>query len=331
MKATITRTALAMAGMVLCLGQLQAEELGYSELETRLAKLEKQIAGQNSLQQASHCCDSCDGCCDIGCCDACGGDECCDACGNGCCDSCGNGCCDSCCGGCCPAYGTYYGEVQFLFLRAHVPEDYDGDGSKLDENHDLSPRFIVGYENCNGLGGRVRYWLYDHATGIEDTDDAIAFDMNVIDIEATQRYQGCRSDVVLAGGVRFGSWESTDDDDDTVDNDFIGLTMAADMRSQFARGCNSELNLVGGGRMSLLGGDWEGNDGHDFIDTDRDDNIFVWELYAGVEYGVCYYNSYLFTRLAYEIQMWHSAIVDKSNNLDTLGFVGPAWTIGMAF
>lgn len=320
MKATITRTALAMAGMVLCLGQLQAEELSYSELEARLTKLENQIAGQNSIQQASHCCDSCcdSGCCDVGCCDACG---------------CGNGCgCDSCCSGCCaPACGSFYAELQLLFLRAHVPENAVDDDAKLEETHEISPRFIIGYENCNGLGGRIRYWNYDHATAIETEDNVIAFDMNIVDIEATQRFQGCRSDVVLAGGVRLGNWESTDDDEDTVDNDLLGLTMAADMRSQLARGCNSELNLVGGGRMSLLGGDWDGNRNHDFIDTERDDNIFVWELYAGVEYGVCYYNSYLFTRLAYEVQMWHSAIVDSSGDLDTLGFVGPAWTTGIAF
>ena len=320
MKATITRTALAMAGMVLCFGQLHAEELGYSELENRLAKIENQLAGQNGLQQASHCCDSADGCCDVGCCDACGG---------GGCGSCDAGCCAS---SCCPSCGSVYGEVQFLFLRAHVQEDYDDDGSKLEENHDISPRFILGYENGCGMGGRIRYWNYDHSTGIENTNDSIAFEMNILDLEATQRFQGCRSDVVLAGGVRLGSWDSTDDDNDTVSIDnLLGLTMAADMRSQFAQGCNSELNLVGGGRMSLLGGDWDGNNNHDFIDTDRDDNIFVWELYAGVEYGVCYYDTYLFTRLAYEIQMWHSAVVDSSGDLDTLGFVGPAWTIGMAF
>src|SRR5690606_22819448 len=161
----------------------------YSEMEARLAKIEHQLAGQSGLQQAGYCGDACgNGCCgSTGCCDACGGAGC-DCC-------CGGGCCDPCCG------GGYYAEVQLSWLRVHMPEDVTG---KLEETYQISPRFILGYENGCGQGARIRDWLHDHSTGIEDSNRDINWEFNIVDLEITQRFQGCRSDVVLPGGVRGG-------------------------------------------------------------------------------------------------------------------------------
>ena len=311
MKATITRMALAMAGSVLCLGQLHAEELGYSELEARLTKIENQLDGQNALQQAGYCCDSVSGCCDTSCCDACGGAG-----------------CDYCCGGgyynaFTTSCWTYYSEVQLIWLRAHFPE---ATLFKLEETNEISPRFVFGAENDCGFGGRIRYWYYDHDTNFQNIPGAISFRMNVLDLEATQRFQGNRSDVVLSGGVRVASWDINADNILRLDSNLLGLTMAVDMRTQLVSRCDRELNLVGGGRMSLLGGDWDGELFQIFDFEFLDDNFMVWEIYAGAEYGICYNDLYLYSRLAYEVQMWQTTAIDT-----TLGFVGPQWTIGLAF
>lgn len=323
MKATIMRTALALASLLVGLGQAQAEELNYSGIEARLAKIERQLAGQNGMVQAGYCGDTC---CDTGCCEASCGMGCC-GCGDaGCCGGCG--CCDPCCG------GGYFAEVQLLWLRAHMPEDFDGDGSKLEESYQISPRFILGYENGCGQGARIRYWYYDHTTDIErSNNESIDWELNIIDLEVTQRFQGCRSDLLLGAGIRGGEIESRDDNNRSVrTNNLLGLTAAADVRTLITSNCGRELSWVGGARASILGCDWSGSRNHEFITNERDDNIFVAELYAGVEYNVCMDGYQVYTRLAYELQSWHSAAFNnRDGNFDILGFAGPQWTIGLAF
>ena len=91
-----------------------------------------------------------------------------------------------------------------------------------------------------------------------------------------------------------------DDDGDHADIDALGITMAANVRTRLYSCCCSTWSWVYGGRISILGGDWDGD--NDFIDTIgtpevRDDNLFVSELYAGMEYGYNYNGWDLFSRL----------------------------------
>lgn len=305
MKAIISRTA-AVAAMLVCLGNVQAEELNFSELESRLANIESQLAGQNGMQQASYC-DNGD-CCDTGCCDT------------GCCDT---GCGDSCgsCGGC----NSYYASVEMVWARFHANEG--AVGSKLSETYNIAPRFIVGYENSNGRGARIRYWNYNHATPTLGAGP-VDVGLQVLDLEVTNRFQFCRTDVTLAAGFRSANFDLTDAAGATSSADLIGLTMAADVEYLVCCDCNSYWSGLYGGRLSVLGGNWEGASA--WTPANRDDNMVVTELYGGVEYGRCQGGYDIYTQFKFEIQNWQSDAI-AANVGTTLGFVGPSWTIGVGF
>jgi hypothetical protein len=222
--------------------------------------------------------------------------------------------------------GVYHAEVELMWLRAHVLESAVG---KLSEKYELSPRFILGYEDACGFGARARYWTYGRWTpNLEDDDDEIRFELNVIDVEAISRFRMARSDLVLSGGMRWADIEITFDDEE-VNNDMPGVTFAADLRTSVCRECNLEWAFVGGARWSLLGGDWDGDGG--FIDPVRDDNVSVRELYVGVEYFCTYRDYDLYARLKYEIQNWHSDAIAQDAGTDSIGFLGPGIEIGMMF
>lgn len=110
---------------------------------------------------------ACDGPCEAGWCD--GG-----------CRS-GNGWCDGFhgggCGGC---RGTIYGAYESVIVQPHfsrataihlveremnsTPGNYDNTFTELsfDWDYEYTPRFELGYLGCRGLGGRLRYWQFDH-------------------------------------------------------------------------------------------------------------------------------------------------------------------------
>jgi hypothetical protein len=323
--ATNLRTALALTGMLVWLGSAQAEELNFSDLESRLAKIESQLASQNGIQQAGYSCgESC--CTDAGCGDACCGDSCgCGACGCGGCGGCGcgsNACCNAYgCNGC----GGWYSEAHLVFARAHVNEGAVG---KLSEEYELAPRFILGYENGCGQGGRVRYWHYGHHSDILDDVGGIRFEWDVIDFELTNRWQGCRTDVTFAGGARLANIE-IEAEGASIENDLIGLTAAVDAETLLCCDACDYWSWVYGSRLAILGGDWEGTSG-DLAATLRDDNVIVYELYVGVEYGCCYCGYDLYSRLAFEMQNWHSDEIDFQAGT-SIGFVGPAWHVGLGW
>jgi hypothetical protein len=243
----------------------------------------------------------------------------CACCGNG-----GNGCNQ--CRSPKPLTGVYTAEVQIMWLRPHLMENAIG---KISEKYELSPRFIIGYDDAHGAGARVRYWLYGRWTpNLDDPDEDIRFEMNVLDFEATKRFRTERADLIVAGGMRWADMEIALGDED-VQGDMPGLTTAADLRISLCRDCRREWAVVGGARWSLLGGDWEGSGG--FIDPIRDDNIVVQELYTGVEY-YCTYGDYdLFARLKYEMQNWHSDAIAQGAGTDSIGFLGPAFEFGLMF
>ena len=299
---------------------VQAQNLNFSDLSARLAKIEAQLAIQDDVHQAAFC-EGC-GCGECGCGNGCGCCGCCD-CGDccGCCD-----CCNACgCGG-----GTY-AQFEILFLRAHVLEDAAGLG-KLSEEYEISPRFVLGFENGCGQGARIRYWHYGHQqNSIDDPALGVRFEWNVLDLEATNRLQFCRTDVVLGGGVRLANTEIMSSPN--IDADLIGLTAAVDAETVICCDCCrcSYWSAIYGSRLSILGGDWEGA-GNTYIPGPiRDDNVVVTELYGGVEYGCCYRGLDLFSQLKFEVQNWHSDALAANAGTDSIGFVGPGFVIGAGY
>jgi hypothetical protein len=223
-------------------------------------------------------------------------------------------------------HGVYYTHIELFWMRAHVNEGALG---KLSEQYELSPRFILGYEDAGGVGARVRYWTYGHQTpNLASADDAIRFEFDVLDLEATSRFGNDRSELVVGGGMRWADLRIILDGE-AVSADMPGISFAADLRTMLCRNCYSEWASIAGVRWSLLGGDWEGS-GNDFVSPDRDDNMVVTEIYGGVEY-VQHYTGYdVFARLVFEVQNWHSDVAAQTAGA-SIGFVGPGVHIGMNF
>lgn len=333
MKTIATRTLLALIGTLAWLGSSAAanEELRFSDIEQRLTVLEQQAAAESGALRTAFLSDTIAGealplskasgtsgnaihCCDT---TGCGRETC--ACGN-----CGDGNC-----GCQSnaRQGASYAEVQLMWLRAHLLEEAIG---KLSEKHELSPRFVVGYESPSGVGGRVRYWTYGRQTpGLGDADD-IRFEFDVIDVEATSRFRTRRSDLVIAGGLRWADVEVLLDNDDPVAIDMPGITFAADFRAIACCRRRQQWAAACGARWSILGGDWNGSsDG--FIGPTRDDNLVVHEIYGGVEYLYHSGNFDMFARLVFEVQNWHSDAASEDAGADSIGFVGPGIHAGVTF
>jgi hypothetical protein len=221
-----------------------------------------------------------------------------------------------------------YAGVELNFLRLHLMENAVG---KLSEKYEFSPRFVIGFEGSQTLDGRVRYWIYDRATNILG-GGGVRAEFNVLDAEATQRFQAGRSDVVIAAGLRLANIDLVDDDGDAVGNNLLGMTLAADAHTPLCVFEGHRISFVYGGRLSILGGDWGGDPASDFIPApQQDDNVMAEEIYAGVQFAASYREADVFARLAFEIQNWHSDALAQNAGSDSIGFIGPGIHVGAAF
>jgi hypothetical protein len=221
-----------------------------------------------------------------------------------------------------------YADAKLNFLRVHFME---GGAGKLSEKYELSPRFTVGYEGSGLIDGRVRYWIYDRATPLLG-GGAVRFDFDVWDIEATHRLKVGRSSAALAVGMRLASIDLVDVDGDEVGSDMLGMTFAADAYTPV---CNFEGGLISwvyGARLSILGGDWNGDQTSDFIEAPlRDDNVVADEIYVGIQYARRFRDYDLRARLAFEMQNWHSDALAQNAGTDSVGFLGPGIQVGATF
>ncbi|MEX2308129.1 MAG: hypothetical protein WD738_11080 [Pirellulales bacterium] len=222
-----------------------------------------------------------------------------------------------------------FAEVEINFLRAHIMEDALDD--KLSEKYEFSPRFIVGFTDLGPLSGRVRYWTYDRQTQTLD-DSSIRLEFDVFDVEGTHLFAGRRSEVMFSAGLRLARIELTDDDDEEAGTDLVGITLAADGRTALISFDAGRVAWVYGGRLSILGGDWGGDDDHELIDHRiRDDNVVVHELHAGLEYARCYRKIDLHAQLGFEMQNWHSDVLAEDADVDSIGFIGPGVRLGAQY
>ena len=128
------------------------------------------------------------------------------------CDSCGGyGGCDSCCGNGCSRAGLY-AEAEILFFK-YDRADGNRVGSDFDErvmtDHEVAPRFTIGYVTDSGLGYRMRYFQFDQAntTGFND-NETLGIDTWTVDFELFERIQLNRNwTIELSGGVRYNEFD----------------------------------------------------------------------------------------------------------------------------
>ncbi|HEX3600305.1 MAG TPA: hypothetical protein VHU84_09175 [Lacipirellulaceae bacterium] len=221
-----------------------------------------------------------------------------------------------------------YGDVEFNFFRPRISEDSVG---KLSETYELSPRFILGLQGIGAVDARVRFWDYGRTTNVLG-DGNVRLKLDVWDIEALHRFEGKHSQLALSGGIRLANFKLKDDAGESSEIDMIGLTMAADGLTKCNCIQNGYCGWVYGGRLSLLGGDWGGDDNSVLIDHQvRDDNVVVTELYAGAEVGRRFGNIEVHGRVVFEIQNWRSDVLAQDANIQSVSFLGPGLQIGADF
>lgn len=221
-----------------------------------------------------------------------------------------------------------YGEIQINFLRAHVMEESVG---KLSEKYEFSPRFIFALSGFTPLDGRVRYWIYRRDTPVLDGTGLLRLEFDVLDIESTRQLAFRRSELLLSAGLRLGNLELIDPEGDEASADLVGMTLAADGRTWLHSFDGTRIDWAYGGRLSVLGADWGGDSDHDFLNRRiRDDNIVAHELYTGLECSRCYRAVDLRAGLGFEMQNWHSDVLDRVQ-FGSLGFLGPSLWLAAAF
>jgi hypothetical protein len=359
MNTTATRIMLALSCGLMGAGPVMAaNEMRFSDLEARIAAVEQKTSAIPGLKPAAFLSDGdpidavapndsvrhsadeeltspmlhratsssggyCCGTCKSG---TCGCASACETCNCGASTS-----CECACGECPDGNNprnmdSYYAQVDLMLLRTHMNEDVIG---KLSEKYEFTPRFILGWENEDGVGARLRYFTYGRGTQSLNSPEEIHFDFSYVDAEATGRFKSGRSELVASGGFRLASVD-TEFDDEEVDLDAPGITMAADLRTMVCGDCRRQWAVVAGARWSVLGGDWEGDD-DGFVEPIRDDNLVVQEMYFGTEYSCHYCNSVLWARLLFEIQNWRSDVMGESAGVDSVSLVGPGFQFGGAF
>jgi hypothetical protein len=219
-------------------------------------------------------------------------------------------------------------DVEFMFYRVHMTDQVVG---KLSEKFEFTPRFILNFRNIGALDGRIRYWTYARDTNVNTGGD-VRFEWDVLDIEAVHTLQGRRSKLELAAGLRLADVQIFDTADEGCGSHMIGLTMAADGLTPVITMPGGYCGWVYGGRVSLLGGDWGGNDNSVFINQHfNDDNMLVTELYVGAEVARKCRNLTVRGRALFEMQNWRSDVLAEQAGIESIGFLGPAVQIGADF
>jgi hypothetical protein len=271
-------------------------------------------------------------------------------CGCGACGGCGCGCC---CDPCCRSQG-FYGGVELSYLKAHNSSGtgptgllaaarsvnvggitVDSSVAEIDPDFEPTPRLWIGYQRCDGLGVRLRYWEYDHSFDVAigspftlffDTftqtipgaDGFHGWDTWIADIEVTDSsLVGCYWDVTWSCGFRQVEF---------VENvglglpgfpllimskSFIGSGLTASVEVRRRATCN--IGLFCSARASAIYGDEDtqlvDRFGPGLItansETERNDVKYIWEAQLGVEYIMPLSSgASLFARAGAEVQYW---------------------------
>ena len=219
-------------------------------------------------------------------------------------------------------------DFELSLLRPQINENAIG---KLSEEYQVSPRVILAFQGVGNLDGRVRFWHYDRNTDLLGSDDDVEIRFDVLDIEALHRFAGCRSQLIVAAGVRLAGIHLRDSEDDKSNADLIGAMLAADGLTPLVDFPRGHFGWVYGGRLSILGGDWRGDDS-DFVDGQvRNDNLLVHELYGGVELACRVRAIDLHARLLFEMQNWKSDVLAEGADIESIGIFGPGLQLGADF
>lgn len=191
----------------------------------------------------------------------------------------------------------------------------------FDNNYGVGHRFILGRDNGNGVGVRMRYWVFNTGHDTVPPVATVNLDMDVLDLEATLSERLGNFDVLLSGGVRYGRVGFSLGIPEVY---FEGTGPTVSIQATREVG-NRGLYLVGNMRASLLIG--EIRDPADLIggspvsamaDTVDDDLTTVLESQLGVGWSRETARGELHLRGLWETQFWMNDTFN--DDVDGLGF-----------
>jgi len=278
-------TYLASLVVVLVVGTTaaHAEQPSYTELAERLAQLESQMEAQAiglvSYQHLDRAAGS--GCsdCDYGASQ--GGHL---ACSTGC--------------GCPPITcrsPAWYAGYELTFLQAHISNRLLFPGG-WDEEYGAGNRFVLGYDHGNGVGGRLRYWMFNHGLDANLIPAGIGIDMDVADAEVTLQNRLAQWDLLLSGGVRYARTGFSAFGVETY-FEGVGPTVSFETTRQVGR---RGFYLLGNLRTSVLLGEV----GSDTVLDTEGESMFVLENQLGVGWSREIGMGELNLRSVWETQYW---------------------------
>jgi hypothetical protein len=161
-----------------------------------------------------------------------GGDEYCEACGD----------------------GAVTFDCELTFLRYHQSGGVLASDSEFAEfGFEPAPRFVAGYERCDGLGVRGRYWFFDHSAA---TDVGSVYGINTynLDLEGYKRIAlGYQTSLEVSGGIRYNEFDQSDSLGLSKGFKGIGGTAGLQANHRFGNG----LGLYARARWSIVQGDDE--------------------------------------------------------------------------
>ncbi len=275
-------TSLAMLTAITLTNQatIQAEDLSYTDLVSRITALETELQNTTNVQLAS-----CDG--EASC-----------------------GIANSCKSSCCPCPAWYVG-YELTYLRPIISEFAFG---PFDDEYGAGHRLVAGYDGGSGMGARVRYWFYNHGHDIiPAAAGSVGIDMDVLDLEFTLDEQLRNWDLMLSGGFRYGRVGITTPSFIGVSAYFEGVGPTASLEAVRHFG-DRGLYLIGNGRTSLLFGDIDNG-----TTTYEDDIVTVLESQLGVGYSRELNGATLTLRTVWETQFWLNDSFFSSTDLGFAG------------
>jgi hypothetical protein len=182
----------------------------------------------------------------------------------------------------------------------------DAQFGRWEDTSSLAIRLILGYEDPEGIGVRLRFWGLSQDA--ETPADDLQLNMDKFDVDLYKRVLFDRGDLAFGAGPSSGLLEFKLSNDSYSRFEGAGATMFLDGYYSLVEFEKSELGAIARGRYSILLGDWHDTTGV-LLPPTHNDTMSIAELAWGLEYrrrfGRCEDHSWFVGVLA-EYQRWQS-------------------------
>lgn len=157
--------------------------------------------------------------------------------------------------------GLFFGtEVYFLrpYLSGARSSNTASGGKWIDPSYGTGVRYVLGWQNDDGLGLKARYFSMNHGADLAGVfgGGSVGVGLEAVDAEVTLQDQHGRWDTLVSGGIRYGELTITGDGvvifPGQLSFEGIGPTVAFEARRPLG---NSRFTIFGSLRGSFLLGE----------------------------------------------------------------------------